>query len=623
MRFDNLSRWTGRTWSFFIVTASIAVVAAFLIWWPRDYTFDDGGIVLRYMDNFAAGAFYKYNLADPPVFGISGFIHGIVAGALAYSRAIAPDTSLLISNLIGVFLTSWSILLILRRFTSSAIVLVSCWFYVLLASYYFIITAIQYLETPLHLGIVLLLLWCLFADRRRTFWALCALSVISKLDAVPLVALLILLRGLSLRGRTEWAAEIRAALLFGAAPLGSWVVFTTWVFGSPMPQSAYAKLNYHDGGPSRLEFVTRWWIREPVRISIYWGLGLLAAIISMFMKRFRDARDVLALLGGCAGTLGLFMYFNPGERMPWYYAMPQVLLVLGGVVGFLLVIRILPRTVRIAACIAGVVTLTPATTGRLLHDARWFIDFVNVAEPDRIAMGKYVHSVADSDDRLLAGHGHIARYARIYVYDASGLNSPIVTDVFRRHGDPWTELDFDWITRDRFIPLDLQARVGMRLSKTFYRRSVRGNAAWRVWEKAPGPRVLTSAAAEIEGQSRLVELPDAVRPPLLHVETEGPTRFAFSGSTRPCGFIVGVQRQDIPLLARIVAGEIKEVRIPPVDPADIPFGYASEIEVSKLDPAGAVTLEIRDESGSPVAATLLEPVWLVAGIEVDDRMMSP
>jgi len=173
--------------------------------WPTRSLYDDGAIVLRYMDNFAQGGFSQYNLDGPSVFGISGFLHGVLAGGIASTQILSPQESVLLANMIGV-------------------------------------------------------------------------ALVSKLDAVPVICVLAAMRTLELHIRRvdgrAWLAELRRAALWAGIPVALFVLTTVIVFGSPLPQSAYAKYFFQPRPDGMLNFVRHWWRHDATAISIQGG-GLL------------------------------------------------------------------------------------------------------------------------------------------------------------------------------------------------------------------------------------------------------------------------------------------------------------------------------------------------------------
>lgn len=59
----------------FILSLAITIIVFKL---SARYLFDDAGYVLRYVENFQHGYFYQFNASDSPVFGLSGFIYGLL-----------------------------------------------------------------------------------------------------------------------------------------------------------------------------------------------------------------------------------------------------------------------------------------------------------------------------------------------------------------------------------------------------------------------------------------------------------------------------------------------------------------------------------------------------------------
>ena len=615
--------------------------AAFAAWlylaWPIEYLYDDGAIVLKYMDNFAAGGFYQYNLADDAVFGVSGFLHGVFAGFLSATHATTPDQSVLVSNAVGVWLTSLAVLLILRRFTSSLITILAAWVFSLSASNHFIQTAFHGLETPLHLGIVLLACWAWLSGYSRSMWLLSALAIVSKLDAVVVVGVLAALRLLPLilrrDTRADGFAELRTALLWMGIPLVLWVALTLWLFGSPFPQSAYAKLYLHSHPPGRFAFVSRWWGGETERTVIYILIAVVAMVTGLRKRDGqRDRSAVLALLGGCAALLVLYTWFNPAEHMPWYDVLPQTLLVLGAVISLLALERRstrLPRAFGFLLPVLLLAVMVPSNVSRAVGMVRQARGYIHASEPERIAVGKYVHDHADPADRLFTGHGHIARFARIYTYDYSGLNSPLITRLYRQNKSAIRELGPEWVTRPGLMHAVAQRDLAYELVRTFYSRSLRGVQAWRIWHKREGAagrfvaRPVVTAEVTSDGSVR------DIGGGLLHIRggSQVTLAVAMDGAAEQLRF--GVARQERPLdlqVSLLGVGGVDEPRpltrvtIPAADPGDPVEGLTHEIRITLpavTRPGSPVHLLIApvETATIPPEFLLLEPVWMTAVID--------
>jgi hypothetical protein len=608
MRIENLRNGPAGMKLLVAMIASAVFAAIWFSAWPTDLMWDDGAIVLRYMDNFADGHFYRYNVADPPVFGVSGFIHCTLAGFVAASGWISPQDSLYVSGYVGLVLSCVAIFLILGRFTDSLIEIAVASVFSVSACYFLLANAWQGLESSLHLGIVLMACWSFLTDRWRAMWFLMALSIVSKLDATPVVAVLLVLRAASLRSRSEWTTEIRRAALWGGILLLAWILFSTWYFGSPFPQSAAAKVQFHYHPPDRLDFVRNWWRWDPVRIVVYWVSTAGAAVWAI--RKRRDLARLLVLPLGCLAVLGLYLIYNPGERMPWYYVMPQALLVLGAVCGFLSVVRDVRRIVAMLIVVLALGATVPTTISRVERRVRGDINWIRDNEPKRIAVGQFIHDRAAADERLLTGWGYIARYARIHTHDLTGLNSPEVTRLQAENAYLPDALQPEWIAHPWGLSWETQRSYGYRLEHVFYDRAASGETAWRVWRRAPGEFVLPVARGDV--------LVGEVTKKQDHVSV------SFSQSVRllpradfavvACAF--GIVRHDVPI--RVVVSnpgvKLEEREFDARDPDDPVNGATGSIRVDLPDPALPMEVRVTSVDGASLEDSfdLLEPIWLIA-----------
>ena len=633
---DDLSHWPvfWTTSIALLLSASFALV--FYSLWPKEILIDDGAIVLRYLDNAAAGGFYRYNLQDGPVFGVSGFVHGALAGALAASHWATPEQSALWTNLLGVSVSAFAVLLILRRSTASALVVLVSWVFVLSACYFFLTTAFAGLEAPLHMGIVLLAVWAFLADRPRAMWALLALAMISKLDAAPVVVVLaglrlgtLLARGESRRG---WRAVSRAALVYDGIPLRLWILFASWFFGSPLPQSAYAKLNYHYHPPSRIEFVTSWWRRDELRIIAYWATTFAAVAVSVWKSRREQTCGLLALPLACLGVLGLFVVVNPGERMPWYYVIPQALMVIGAVTSLLSLVRPVREPWRTLVPVGILILAIPTTVATAHRSIDSAIHSIRSAEPERIEIGIYIRDHADPKDELLTSHGHIACAAGLYTHDFSGLNSPIVTNLLARGLNPLDELKPKWFVRPGLLSPSNQRQLGYSLAATFYGRATHGRPAWRVWTRTQDGVSTALAVIEDEvaadGEVRPVidnpryisnlnlPPPDPGRPDHgLRIQVRRRVQMTYAGDGQVAALRLGIvrQRQQMTLWVSIGSDDDDPVAVvvPGIEESDLAFGQVWSADIPVLNDRTDPTRVVLSHRGATSDLELLEPVWMV------------
>jgi hypothetical protein len=579
------------------------------------------------MDNFAAGSFYCYNVEDGPAFGISGFLHGILSGAMAYAHLFSPENSVLASNFLGVWLASLAVLLVLRVFADSCSLVVVGWAATLAASSFFVQTAFQGLETPLHLGVVLLCFWAYLRGAGRTMWLCCALAVVSKLDAVPIVAVLGTMRVAQVFDRSRpmvsLLEEFRSALVWAGIPLAAWLAFAFVVFGGPMPQTAYAKLRFHPHPLGRLAFVLPWWSADGYRIAAYAGISLTFAAACLIRRN--SAGKCVAFALASLGVLALYCKYNPVERMPWYYVLPQTLLVLGAAAALVSLPRLIARGKAAAAlhwtiCAVLLATL-PLSIQTTRRSARLIFNYLLSTEPERIAVGEWIRAAASPGERLAANHGHIARNSHLYVYDFSGLNSPVVTRLWREGKSPLVELRPDWVARHGLMPPEEQEKPGFRLAASFYGVSLTGWPAWRVWKKEPWPPgehpclAVGLADDEIAGDGKISR---GANQSVLHVQGSRIVLRAPVGAT-PRELLFGIVRQEAAFeltVSRGAGGErLATIEVPRRDWQDPARGATLSCRVPLDIPAESSEQEIiltsSPDKRPPEPLWILEPAWVV------------
>lgn len=627
---DDIRHYGPRVW-YSALALSVAFASAYLYKIPHDYIWDDGGIIVKYMDSFAQGAFYSYNPQDGPVFGISGFFHGILSGLLAATHILSPEKSVFASNYIGVILTSFTVLLILRTFSDSCSAILLGWATTFTAASYLAQTAFQGLETPLHIGFVLLMYWAFLSGRARTFWLLTAFCIISKLDSVPVVFVLGFLRFIQLftakRSIYPLWQEIRIALRWAFLPLAAWVAFATLIFGSPLPQTAYAKLYFHSHPAERFGFFMQWWTSSReyrTQIVIIVGAFLLFIAYSIF-KFHNLALKPISFLAGCIGVIGLYCVYNPGERMAWYYTLPQILLILGGVAMLLSVPRLFsftrPKIFEIAACVVLLSTL-PFNI-RFTRNMVWgMASWIRLVEPERMEVGKWIHRNADPSDRLFTGHGHIARYSGLYVYDYSGLNSPVVTDLIKKGISPLAQLQPEWAVTHGVLDTTSQRMLGYRLVTSFYNVSLAGYPAWRVWGKSSADEQNTTITYQLD---------------MHDIVADGNTGLAKEGATHISGshikltftisdtvaetLVFGVRKANQPFTLALTVSQpgskaeyLSSVIVAAQDQADLVNGLTQscQIPLPSLRPGSYIEIQLVDGTLQEAdgAFQILEPVVL-------------
>jgi hypothetical protein len=308
-------------------------------------------------------------------------------------------------------------------------------------------------------------------------------------------------------------------------------------------------------------------------------------------------------------VLALYVVYNPGERMPWYYVLPQALLVLGAVCGLFRVLRDQRRVAAVLIVVLGLGAALPETISRAERRIRYDLNYIQGIEPERIAIGRFIHENALPEDRLLTGHGYVARYARIHTYDSTGLNSPEVTRLRAERKYLPDALHPEWIAWHAGLPWDTQREFGYRLERTYYARSARGNPAWRVWHRAPGPLALVADTEDIQG-GEIQTGPDR-----LAVSSISPIRLQLRRDFPVEGLEFGIVRVEDPTTIRVLNGDqvMADRTIPPRDWDEPVTGGSVGFRVDVPDPSLPVEIRVTAADGSPVPKEfiVLEPVWLI------------
>ncbi|MBD3384444.1 hypothetical protein GF407_05895 [candidate division KSB1 bacterium] len=471
--------------NFYPLSASLLLVTLFFILWPSTLIHDDAGIILKYMENFSKGFFFRYNAADPPVFGISGFLYGLLCGFFCALHLFSPLSSLFAGNFIGFFITAFFTLKIIQHYLPDSGWSYPLWLVTLFSAPHFVANIKTGMETPLHLAILLFCIWSYLKNKTKLVWLLGVFAIISKLDALPVVMVIWIfyLIKLSCRKNTTFKSILTGFLLYGILPLFVWCLFTLWMFDGPFPQTAKAKWLYFSH-PSAFSYLRKFY-HFSAAIFVMLLMLLFYALAWISKKRKQEGLDTILYAVASAALVGLYTLYNPLEQHSWYYAIPE----------FLVMLQIALLTVLLFKhyrdkkkwlwpfLFAGVFLFTAVNVYR---QVRHTLNVFNTIERERIAAGNWLDTHSSASDTLLAGHGHIAYHSHLYTIDYSGLNSKISTDL---------KLDLDKLinrTNPAFIALpgllsgDNKITTAYNLVKSFYNIAADGNhPAWRLYTKSP------------------------------------------------------------------------------------------------------------------------------------------
>ena len=461
---------------------------------------DDAGFILRYLDNFQEGCFYCFNVSDGPVFGLSGFVHGLVAAGFTLVGC-GTKTALLISNYLGLFLSSWLLLRILSNLQLYALIKWGIWVAVLVANKAFLYIATTGMETPIHLAIVLAALLAFWQEKPRWMWAFLALSAISKLDAVPIIVVVAIIYLLPrFREMLSWKSGVLKNLfLWGVLPVITWIVFSTLVFGSPLPQSAYAKtyLLFHREDHWFPFFQN--YTNSSFKLAFFFlFMSIWLFQLGRIIRQKAWERLPLTLFGWAFfATLLLYYFYNPGERMLWYYALPNFLLLLQTLISLHELTFLLPGNWRSWFMLLFLSGFISINFWKLNTGVKEFNDYLFTVEKERENVGHYIANQAAPGDTLMASHGLNSHPFPGYVIDLTGLNSRLATNyaldrekLIQDHRPHWI-VDHGWAQ-----DVEIIARNGYSLDTIFHNISTSQFPGWWVFRRS-GPDQVSNTPTRI------------------------------------------------------------------------------------------------------------------------------
>ncbi|MBF0406738.1 MAG: hypothetical protein HQM10_05270 [Candidatus Riflebacteria bacterium] len=474
---------------------SIILSTIFFAIWPTSLILDDGGIILKYMDNFQKGYFYTYNIEDGPIFGISGFIHGISAGLLTFSGLLSPLNSLFASNFIGSIILILVIIQILRFHSEGYFIPIfgAAWLYFCTTD--LIINVKQGLETSLHIGIMLSQFVFLL---KRNFPLLCisgAISIISKLDSVPvfiICVLLFLLIDYFENERIELKNGLQTLFKWNFSFLGVWIIICFFIFGSPIPQTVYSKLFFHPHPSNTLfPFLNHFLL---IKDSLFLLLFLLLCNIYAFRKeRIFIIIENLSFMFCLIGYLALYCFYNPHEQMSWYYAFPELLINIQILLLAFQLFKKLFKEQKFLPQFLLISTLTVFQIPFVLDQSYIRLCLLENSITELISIGRFVRNNSHHKDKLMTGHGFIARESERYCIDYSGLNSREATNLQLNTEKIAEKHKPEWITFLGFIPHSLQINEGYELIKTSYEVTQFGAQPYRIYQKSASCKGITES----------------------------------------------------------------------------------------------------------------------------------
>ena len=518
--------------------------------------FDDSGFTLRYLDNFKKGYFYTFNPADGHVFGISGFLNLLFCYLISLLSGLPSSYVLLVSNLAGIFIISFLLLKILRQLFENQWIVCSLWISIILTSKHLLNVAFTGIETPFHLSLILGAFYFVLKNSLNPALLLISLSVWSKLDAVStsgvLMAVLLFNNRNIIHDRKKSVEFGKSLLVYFLTPLIIYLIITYSIFGSPLPQSAYAKVFHYTHPDSSLfpflepllsnTFTAIW-------LGIFFIFSLSLFILLMTSGRLKKDYKYLIPFLLAVSVLILYMIYNPQEKMMWYYALPsffismQIFTSLG---------YFLNNSGKVSSAVVIFTAIILFVFIRLdiLNSLAWMKKSMNYIENERILIGEYLGTISHKEQKLLSKHGHISRYFKGYVIDNSGLNSKLATDYHLSTDSLVSVFMPDFMINhayDNFI--EVANRYNYRLKNAWYDLTYFDSPNWLLFEKNKDSmhyRLVKVDSSLITGFDKKFDLKQVYRIKGKEVKVELPCL----SKSRTDRFIFGAVRFQYPYYLR-------------------------------------------------------------------------
>lgn len=455
---------------------------------------DDTGFILRYLDHFAQGCFYCFNVEDGAVFGISSFVYGLLAGFLTWTHLFNAEGAINYLTYLGVFFTGWLFFRILRQIVVAEGLIVLLWLLMMTCSRSIALVYNAGMEAPVHFSIVLAALLFFLQRKDRWMWLFLALSVISKLDAVPLVVAVgviwVVENWADLIAFDWYKRRYRDALLYGLVPVLVWIGFAILVFGSPLPQSAYAKAFFHQHSKGTwFPFVEG--LLNSAYQSVFLGVTLTLFLAQLGFVAARRAGGRQLVFGfAFLATLLLYYFYNPGERMLWYYVLPEGLMLLQLCVSLQWFWGWLPQGKWWVGGMTGVMLcLGTAFMFTWVHtwgEISYQRNYQATVEGERMRVGNYLGKMVAADDTLQSGHGIISRKVKGYVADETGLNFRLATQISHENTALWEALRPNWIVMHGYSwEVDKLNAFPYVLDTSFFDITTYSYPTWRIFRRVP------------------------------------------------------------------------------------------------------------------------------------------
>uniref|UniRef100_Q027F0 Glycosyltransferase RgtA/B/C/D-like domain-containing protein n=1 Tax=Solibacter usitatus (strain Ellin6076) TaxID=234267 RepID=Q027F0_SOLUE len=478
-----------------VVLAVLGVSVRLFFWFYTGRTWEDALITLQHAENAARGLGLTHTpQAGPPLHGFTSPLSVLIP---LVGELIHRGFGLTLLRLLSAFLGGVSVWLGMRIAHAMGL----AYGFVLLVGGYIALEHQQILygmagmETQVVLTILLFSFHTLLEFNPNRVGIGLGLAMLGRPDMAFWVGIVFVLIAWRCRRekdyRPAWIALAWLAVLYGP-----WLAFTTWYYGSPVPNTIVAKALGYDNlwylGHGKRQLPAMIWSR--IRYYVFGGLGPAYGGNGTGFQLFADGGAIacgilLLMIPGClrawrrkdtvslgvcafALTYSLYYLFAMNFSFGWYVVPLSAAIVLVSASGADLLLRStvrhsLRRPVSLGFATAYLFSLVLVLPMCIAGD-RHVQQFVEDGSRRRI--GEYLASVAAPDQTVgCEPLGYVGYYSRLIVYDFPGLCSRKVTEFMRTHRGNhgpqvmWEALEPDYLVlRPHEIPKDSQWEAWVR-----------------------------------------------------------------------------------------------------------------------------------------------------------------
>jgi hypothetical protein len=327
--------------SFLITFAS--VISIFFVSGLR-FSNDDQFILYRYIENISEGKGFVYNEGEK-ILGSTTPLFTLLAALLTYISGFEAYTSVVLINIISISVSSIFFFKILERYTNGKFALFS----VIVFAFNMSKIVSEGMESSLFILAVLGFLYFLISKKNYTAAVFLALSILTRPDA-GIIAMLALIYWIKNEG---FLRAIKFSIVTALAVL-PWILFSTYYFGSFIPQSLIAKLHTEDiVNQSDIQALK---VQLSHLSRIYWGkfldyeriflqvlfnlIPFLALFILGLWQKLNKENWIIFLIPVLYFIS--FSYSNP-VMFPWYTTQIEPFWMLGSLLGLFFILEKINR----------------------------------------------------------------------------------------------------------------------------------------------------------------------------------------------------------------------------------------------------------------------------------------